>query len=102
MKYIIFILVTCFTFSADVQPWDPAPMPEVNETIDTSSVLADDAFMKSMSIKDFASLVSKNDHINIMIGDDVNASTSIFMSTREKNYLNLFVLRFPILVIGLR
>ena len=49
----------------------------------------DDMF-DHMSIKDFAGLVSQNDHVNIMISDDVNASTSIYMFTKQSKLLDSF------------
>ena len=51
----------------------------------------DDMF-DHMTIKDFAGLVSQNDHINIMLSDDVNASMSIYMFTKQPKLLNSFKL----------
>jgi hypothetical protein len=46
-----------------------------------------DEMFDSMTIKDFAGLVSQNDQVNIMIGSDVNASTTIYMFTRQAKLL---------------
>ena len=51
-----------------------------------------DPFLTSMTIKDFADLVSQNDGVNIMISDDVNASTSLYMYTRQDHLLPAFKL----------
>jgi type II secretory pathway component GspD/PulD (secretin) len=45
-----------------------------------------------MSIKDFASLVSSNDHVNIMISKDINASATIYMYVKKDKLLPSFKL----------
>lgn len=75
---IFLILVLFFTFL-------PADNFEDYSTIN-------DSMFDSMSIKDFAGLVSQNDHVNIMISSDVNASTSIYMFTKQPKLLDSFKL----------
>ena len=53
---------------------------------------SNDEMFNNMTIKDFAGLVSQNDHVNIMIGSDVNASTSIYMFTKQPKLLDSFKL----------
>ena len=56
-----------------------------------NNAINDDMF-DHMTIKDFASLVSQNDHVNIMLSDDVNASMSIYMFTKQPKLLDSFKL----------
>jgi general secretion pathway protein D len=53
---------------------------------------SNDEMFDNMTIKDFAGLVSQNDHVNIMIGSDINASTSIYMFTKQPKLLDSFKL----------
>jgi type II secretory pathway component GspD/PulD (secretin) len=51
-----------------------------------------DLYLKHMSIKDFAQLVSSNDHVNIMISNEVDAKTNIYMYARHSRLLPAFSL----------
>ena len=82
LKKICFILICLVSFSHAV---------ENNNELFADEYINDSMF-DNMSIKDFAGLVSQNDHVNIMISSDVNASTSIYMFTKQRKLLNSFKL----------
>ncbi len=81
-KKIIFILLCSLSLSHAVQ--------NNNELFSTEPI--NDEMFDNMTIKDFAGLVSQNDHVNIMISSDVNASTSIYMFTKQPKLLDSFKL----------
>jgi len=79
---ILFVLLFSLTFSHALQ--------NSNELFGIDPI--NDEMFDNMSIKDFAGLVSQNDHVNIMISSDVNASTSIYMFTKQPKLLDSFKL----------
>ena len=82
LQKIFFILLSTLTFTYAFQSG--------NELLGIEPI--NDEMFDSMSIKEFAGLVSQNDHVNIMISDDVNASTSIYMFTKQTKLLDSFKL----------
>ena len=82
LKKIFFILLSTLSFSHAIQN---------SNAIFGIEPINDDMF-EHMTIKDFASLVSQNDHVNIMLSDDVNASMSIYMFTKQPKLLDSFKL----------
>ena len=82
LKKFMFILLCSISFSHAVQ--------NSNELFGIEPI--NDDMFDNMSIKDFAGLVSQNDQVNIMISSDVNASTSIYMFTKQAKLLNSFKL----------
>lgn len=79
-KKYMFILLCSLSFSHALQ--------NSNELFGIEPI--NDEMFDSMSIKDFAGLVSQNDQVNIMISSDVNASTSIYMFTKQPKLLDSF------------
>lgn len=75
-KFLIytFILVTYVSATDN--------LPDLNKYVDES--------FESLPIKDLAKIVSKTDGINIIIGSDVNASSSIFIAKKPKNLMKAF------------
>ena len=71
----IFVLVTYVAATTD-------NLPDLNKYVDES--------FESLPIKDLAKIVSKTDGINIIIGNDVNASSSIFIAKKPKNLMKAF------------
>jgi len=82
IKKILFTLLCTFSISH--------AQPSSNELFGIDPI--NDEMFDNMSIKDFAGLVSQNDHVNIMISSDVNASTSIYMFTKQSKLLDSFKL----------
>ena len=82
LKKLSFILLCSISFSHAAQ--------NSNELFGIDPI--NDEMFDNMSIKDFAGLVSQNDHVNIMISSDVNASTSIYMFTKQVKLLDSFKL----------
>ena len=82
LKKLCFILLCSISFSH--------AQPSSNELFGIDPI--NDSMFDNMSIKDFAGLVSQNDHVNIMISSDVNASTSIYMFTKQPKLLDSFKL----------
>ena len=82
LKKIFYILLCTLSFVHAI---------ENNNELFTIDPINDEMF-NNMSIKDFAGLVSQNDHVNIMIGSDVNASTTIYMFTKQPKLLDSFKL----------
>ena len=82
IKKIILSMLLTLSFSHAVQ--------SSNELFGIDPI--NDDMFDHMSIKDFAGLVSQNDHVNIMIADDINASTSIYMFTKQQRLLDSFKL----------
>lgn len=68
------------------------PVSVKNSSVSKDFSTSPDGYLKRMSIKDFAQLVSSNDHVNIMISDDVNADTNIYMYARQSRLLPAFSL----------
>jgi general secretion pathway protein D len=80
MKNILLLLCIFFSVShADLNISDTVDVPPVS-----------DEFLTGMTIRDFADLVSQNDGVNIMVSDDVHASTSLYMFTRQDRLLPAF------------
>ncbi|MBA1420893.1 MAG: hypothetical protein FAF03_08585 [Epsilonproteobacteria bacterium] len=82
IKKIFYILLCSLSLSHAVQ--------NSNELFGIDPI--NDDMFDHMTIKDFAGLVSQNDHVNIMLSDDVNASMSIYMFTKQPRLLNSFKL----------
>ncbi len=82
IKKIFYILLCSLSFSHAVQ--------NSNELFGIDPI--NDDMFDHMTIKDFAGLVSQNDHVNIMLSDDVNTSMSIYMFTKQPKLLNSFKL----------
>jgi len=53
----------------------------------TISVYSQTYDFESISIKEFCSIVSKNDGVNIVISDVVDSSTSVYLSNHEKKLI---------------
>jgi len=81
IKEILFTLLFLLTLSYPVQHNNLLGIEPIN-----------DEMFDNMTIKDFAGLVSQNDQVNIMISSDVNASTSIYMFTKQSKLLDSFKL----------
>jgi general secretion pathway protein D len=82
LKKIFYILLCTLSFVHAIQ--------NNNELFGIEPI--NDEMFDSMTIKDFAGLVSQNDQVNIMIGSDVNASTTIYMFTKQPKLLDSFKL----------